>query len=221
MYIVLLAACQHQYLAIPGATPLPVDEVGLDPTEVAEPSYTVSAGDFPDALDESVTIDIPIQDVWSFDVTEVVFTVWITETLSYAEYWVYEIQEEERAAGLVQLEIMVTSKPPSEQKCSRWHVGTRVCYGIVDLGITTTSVFVAGEDGTSSPGAEVPITLAATESLEDTGTGECPETFESCCATVNGMQPIECYIDPACPCPGGTTDLGLHPNGYETCDCPD
>jgi hypothetical protein len=220
--VLLLAGCQHQYLAIPGATPMATDEVGLDTTDVTIPTYTVSAGDFPDQLDESVTLDIPIDGTWSFEVTEIVFGVWITETLSYAEYWVYEIQEEERTAGVVQLVIMLVSKPPSAQTCSRWHVGTKVCYGRVDEGIAWTSFFLADDGGTSSYGAEVPITLAPLTEVEDTGiVGECPETFDSCCATVNGMKPLECYVDPACACPSGTTDIGLHPNGYEACDCPD
>ncbi len=214
----LLAACQHQYLAIPGATPVPVGDVGLDTTDEASPSWTLSQGEIPDEVDESVTIDIPLDGAWSFEVTEIVFTVWQTATLSYAEYWVYEIQEEERAAGVVKLTIQILSAPPSEQACSRWHVGTRTCFGRVDEGITTTSFFLSDDAGTASLGAEVPITLAPLDAAAG-GPGECL-TFEECCSDVPGYDVLACPVEASCGCPAGTTDDGVKTDGFRQCLCP-
>ncbi|MDP2315304.1 MAG: hypothetical protein Q8P41_20570 [Pseudomonadota bacterium] len=215
----LLAACQHQYLAIPGATPVPVDEVDLSPTDPTSPTWTISAGELPDELDESVTIDIPLDGAWSFEVTEIVFTVWQTATLSYAEYWVYEIQESERAAGVVSVIIQVLSSPPSEQACSRWHVGTRVCFGRVDEGIATTSFFLTDDDGTGSLGGEVPITLAPLDDVGGGDPGECL-TFDECCADVPGYDVLACPVEASCDCPAGTVDDGVKTDGFRQCLCP-
>jgi hypothetical protein len=159
-------------------------------------------------------------------VTEIVFTVWITATLSYAEYWVYEIQPEEWEEGHVDLEVMITERKPSSQICSPWHLGTRVCYGPVRRGIETSSFFLSsGDGGESSLGVVVPISLEPVTTDWDPGSGLC-QSYEDCCGCTwdpglgTNICPIECYEEPSCGCPSGTSERGAGPNGTVACECP-
>jgi hypothetical protein len=218
---VLLVGCQHQYLAIPGATPVLNDDLDLHSTDQVFPAWTIADGDVPDQVDESVTIDVPLDGAWSFEVTDLVFTVWLAETVSYGEYWVYELQEEERAAGVATITIQILSRKPTKEACSKWHVGTKVCFGRVDQGITTTSFFLTDLDGNGSYGAEVPITLPP---LRDGGDapGECLDVDfgTPCCTASGGIRPTECRLDPSCGCPSGTVDVGTDERGFLVCECP-
>lgn len=225
--LLTLLACETQYLAIPGARPL-VGEVQNVAVEAA-PTFTIPDGaTLPAAVGESVTLDVPIDESWPFTPNEIVFTVWITETLSYAEYWVYEIQPEERAAGHALIEIILTTRRLEPERCSPWHVGTRVCFGPVRYGIETMGMFLTtGDGGPASLGVEVPVTLAPLETYDD-GTdpgGQC-QTYENCCGCIpdpnlgTNICPLECYEVPSCGCPSGSTPRGEGPQGTIACECP-
>jgi hypothetical protein len=224
LWFLLLLSCQRQYLAIPGATPM--DGYDLNVSTQVAPGWSIVEGAIPDEVDESFTLDIPLDASWSFELTEVVFTVWITETLSYVEYWVYEIQPEEREEGHAYIEVMLTRRPPSPEICSPWHVGTRVCYAGVRQGIHTTSFFLSsGDGGDSSLGTEVPISLEPLTAGWGSAAAQC-QTFEDCCGCTwdpglgTNICPIECYEAPECGCPTGTSDRGDGPSGTITCECP-
>ncbi|HND30749.1 MAG TPA: hypothetical protein PLA94_12150 [Myxococcota bacterium] len=218
--LLFLLACEHQYLVIPGAE-VATGDLPVVVGDQAPPTWTLTRGDLDMEVGDTVTLSFPVPppEQYTFEVTEILITVWITATLRTTEYWVYEIQEEERAAGKVELQVITLPKAPTTQECSAWRLGHRVCYGPVDEGMESTS-FLYTDGSTGSLGVGVPTTLEPLVEPESQ-TESCTETLESCCATVDGMKPLACYVYTECGCPSGTGDLGIDGTGYRACDCPD
>lgn len=214
----LLFSCQHQYLAIPGAEPVTDYHINVNEAAPA-PAWSVSAGDLPGAADESATITLQLDPTWPFSVEEIVVTVWITATLSYAEYWVYELSDEEKEAGEVDMEVMLTSTPPGEEICSRSVSRSRTCYGPVDEGIVTTGWLAStGDGGDASMGAPIPISLPPLQA--HTGGHDACDDVDVDALCAGQPEGGNFSIEPPCECPDGTTWIGTSPEGWATCLCP-
>lgn len=222
--ILLLLACEHQYLAIPGAQP--VTGYVVAPNEATAPPTWEVSGELPDEVGESATINVGLDPTWPFSTTEIVVTVWVTATVSYAEYWVYELSDEEREAGEAAIEVMLADSPPSQEVCQGSGTrNNRTCFGPVDEGIESTGWHAStGNGGDASTGAPIPIMLDPLTPPDDGG-GQC-DTFESCCGCTwdsglgTNICPVECYVVAACDCPSGSNDRGDGPEGTRACECP-
>lgn len=213
----LLVGCQHQYLAIDGATPVTdYDVIVVD--GLAPPAWSVTGGELPAAVGDSATLTVQLDPSWPFPAQEIVVTVLVTSTLTYAERWVYELTDEERQAGLAEIDVMLTSTPPSEELCPRSVVINRTCYGPVDEGIESTGWLASNGEGVASPGAEIPISLAPLRPV-----GDDPDACDDVdVASLCAGQPVggNFSIQPPCDCPPTTTRIGTSPEGWATCGCP-
>ena len=111
MYLLLLASCEHQYLAIPRA----VTVADYDMTTVegtAAPTWTADSTELHDEAGESVKITIELNPTWTFETKEIVVIAWEAGLTYYGEYWVYELSPEELTAGAAEMEVLLTSEPP-------------------------------------------------------------------------------------------------------------
>ena len=223
-FVLLLDACDHQYLAIPDAeivegTPqYAYDNVFVDPLT---PTYTVTTGTLDLVTGESVTMEVDFSAAFSFEVTELVFLgLNITEDDSeFGDHWRYTLDSEEIAAKKAEITIYALDAEPTTEWCTPKHLGTWTCYQIADKGIHAIGLSAAG-DADLSVFAEVPLTLPSM----DTGgvpTDTCSAyTVDDCCAGGDGISVVQCAWDPSCDCPDGTTEIGTDAQGYRLCDCP-
>jgi hypothetical protein len=190
----------------------------------AAPTWTVGTGQLPEKVGDRVTITIDLDPTWPFDTKELVVTTWQRETTAYAESWVYELSSEERTAGAAEVDVMLTSEPPTEEFCAISYTGRGTCYGPMDDGLTTTGWHAStGTGGEASTGAPIPISVDPL--VEETGTDDC-RSYDECCGCTpdpdlgTNICPLQCTLYSYCSCPAGASDLGEDATGYRTCECP-
>jgi hypothetical protein len=214
----LLSACTHQYLAIPGAVLVDGSpnytyaDIYAGPTE---PTWTLSAGSTALETGASATIRVDFSLVTEFAVTELA-TLDTVGATDFSQHWRFDLSEEERAAGVAELEIHALDARPDRDWCQRDGRGEGACFLQADLGVSTMGLMAAGGDTTTVP-AWLPLSLDPL----DEGAGTCDAyDLEDCCGGAGGVEALQCAWDPSCPCPDGTEQIGTDADGYRICDCP-
>jgi hypothetical protein len=208
----LLSGCgTGQYLAIQGAWVDSEDLLETTTNGTAQvPVVTVTQGSSNLVLGESVTVNVDFSSITEIEVADI--TIVVVPVLAT---WVYELSDEEVAAGNVDLEISALESEPTDPSCE---VNTRFgqngwCAEPAESGVTEAVLWAQNKE-TNSMGVEFPLTLAA---LGDTGSDACESfTYDDCCSS---SETLLCAIDPICQCPEGTEPGEVGGDGLPRCMC--
>lgn len=210
--LTLLAACgAGQYVAIPGAWVDTDDAVNATQGTDQSPSLVITQGSSDLAIGQSVVYNVTFSSVTEITVEQLAFFI-----APIPDVWIYELTEEQIAAGSVDIEIQATDTKPTEPSCT---VETRYgqhgwCASPAESG-ATEAVAWAQNDTTTSRGTPFPLTLAPV----DEGTPDACSAFTAAdCCPGGGI--YSCAIDPSCKCPDGTGDGGIGGDGNQMCTCP-
>lgn len=219
--VTLLAACDHQYLAIPDAeviegTPqYAYSNLWVGP---AVPTYTLTEGSLALVLDSSATIEIAFAGEFEFTVTEIVLMGLDAGDSELGIHWRYTLDEDELAAQKAEIAVHALSEAPTEEWCTPRRAGTWTCYQVVDEGVNGLGFSAAGDDSISLV-AELPVTLAPLEGADEADACD-GYTIDDCCGGSSGVSAVECAWDPSCDCPDGTNEAGSYGDGNLRCVCP-
>jgi len=210
--LALLSACDHQYIAIPGARA--IDEGTSKPAATTQrPTVTITEGTPSLTLGGHVRMRVDFSAMTEMKVSELIF-------MAKGPYgdWVLDLTEAEMAAGYAEVEVHALKDSPDSKWCQPDERGNGSCSQQADDGV---SFFGLGTRNASSSGggAEVPIRLAALASgQDDTCAGF---TAKECCTGSTGISVVACYVAEVCGCPSPTTKSGgVRADGTVMCMCP-
>ncbi len=220
-----LVACEHQYVAIPGAEVVEgTYNYAYTQTQVgaAAPTFVVVEGAPALSLGESVTVLVDFSLVVEVEVDMIVFLGLDAGDTEFGDHWQWPLVDEEIAQGFAEVEISALEEPPTQEWCQRDYRGNGVCYQEADEGVTGLGVAAAGGDEASTYGVFDLLIEPMVEPTSDTGSSDSCASFtaDDCCGGSAGISVVQCNIDPVCGCPAGTADLGSAGDGTRICDCP-
>jgi hypothetical protein len=214
MFLLLSACGAGQYIAIPGAWVDTEDVLDSTSATTQAPTVTVVEGSSDLTLGESVTLNISFVAVTEIVIDQV--TIFIAPL---PDLWIYELSEDEVAAGSVDIEIQaVESEPPASSCEMNTKYGQNGWCAEPAASGTTEAVVWAQNEETNSTGTPFALTLPAL----DSGTSDACTSFtlDDCCGGSTGISAVSCAIDPACGCPDGTGGGDIGGDGYRQCTCP-
>lgn len=223
--LLFLSACEHQYIAVPGARVLdgtPQYYYTNVWAGVVLPTYTVPEGSLDLTVDSSVTVEFDVSAAFEFEITEIVLFGLEDSGSEFGDHWLYELSEEEVASKKALVTIQAVSERPTKEQCTPKHLGTWTCFQVADDGVQGIGFAAAGTDSVSIPNT-LPLTLPSRypSSPSDDSGGACSGyTAADCCTGSAGIEVVECAWDPSCACPDGTTDIGYFGDGLRRCACP-
>ena len=208
---ILLAACDHQYLAIPGARQV-AEDVPQHFVSTQQPTVTVVNGSPALVVGTSVRLKVDFSPVTDLPVTQILFMAKGT----YGN-WALELTPEEVAAGSVEVEVHALSEEPDDEWCRRNQRGSGGCSQLADEGVTFFGISPA--NATSMSIGSAPLTLPP---LQTGSSDSCASfTAQDCCAGSPGISAVACYVSTPCGCPLGTTESGgVRADGTTMCMCP-
>jgi hypothetical protein len=210
-----LAACTHQFLAIPG-TSVVNEHAGPGVATDQAPSASVTSGQAAMAAGDEMTVHIDFGAITEIEVTQIAIWTGVADAI-YAHEWIRTLTPEEQDAGAIDLSLFVLADRPEQGFCPVDYRGKRThCIGEIDQGTAFVS-FRAQNDAGASMGAPIDFQVAPLTPADEPV--ECAAyTFDTCCS---GAGTIECYlVESACSCPAGTADGGLVSDGARRCTCP-
>ena len=227
--IVLLAGCEHQYVAIPGAEVIPGPYTTThDPSwaGTTEPTAVFTEGDGVLTPGGSPTvIHVDFTNITEIEVTAIVIVgvdFSANELSAMPGHWERPLTEEEIEEGAVDIEVVALPEKPKKEWCFRDYRGVGTCYQELDEGLTGIGVSAASDEQLTPP-QPLPVLL---DPLVEPGGGDCAlYTFEECCGCTwdpnlgTNICPLECYVPPPCGCASGTSDRGTF-EGMNACVCP-
>lgn len=220
--LAFLTACEHQYLAIPGAEVVAGSynySYANQFVGAASPTFVVVEGSPTLTPGESVTVSIDFSLVVEVETTTLVFLGLETGDTDFGDHWQWPLTEDEIEAGVAEVEFTALEEAPTQEWCQRDYRGLGVCYQQADEGVTGLGVAAAGGDDASIYSVFDLFIEPMEEEAADSG-GECSGfTAEDCCGGGAGTEVVQCNIVD-CECPSGTTDLGYAGDGTRICDCP-